>query len=919
MTEIASRLAAALSGRYRIERELGEGGMATVFLAEDLKHDRKVAIKVLKPELAAVLGAERFVAEIKTTAQLQHPNILPLFDSGRAVAPRAGEGAEAGGEVFLYYVMPYVEGESLRDKLDREKQLGVDEAVRITTEVADALEYAHEHGVVHRDIKPENILLHAGRPMVADFGIALAVSAAAGGRMTETGLSLGTPHYMSPEQATAETTITGRSDIYSLGAVLYEMLTGDPPHVGKTAQQIIAKIVTEAPSPVEKVRKSVPANVAAAVTKALEKLPADRFESAKAFAAALTSPAFRHGVADGTRRDGAGAAGVRGGRRVTLALVGALAMAVAAALWGWLRPQAVAPLISYRLALPSDVQALPGASAPTPAPDGSFLVYAGPDTRGKGAQLWLKPRDNDTPTPIAGTGGAQSFAISPDGAWIAFIGRASALLQRVAVSGGAPVTIASGDIAPGSGLAWLDPATLVVVNADGNSLETVPTAGGAPSVVYHTDSAQVFQPVALPGGRGVLFARCFAYCAVAELWALDLRSGTAHRLIAGVSGSSAYLTPGYVAYDTRAGGLFAVPFDLARLQVHGSPIPVADSLSEDFNAATEAFHVSRSGTLVVRMGAASGRAHAPALDLVWVDRRGRITPVDTTWTFDLTASAGNLGWALSPDGRRLAIGLHTSTGDAIWVKQLPNGAAQPITNDSVPAYRPRWTADGRYVTFVGGNRHPGFFIHRADGVGADSLLLGGFFDEGQIAPGGKWYVLRTGHVGSGPGGRRVLEFRPGVDSAPRPLISAGESHDVEAVSVSPDGRWIAYQSNQTGTLQVFVQPFPDVGAGKWQVSRSGGAGPLWSRDGRELFYLREDGTMMSVRLTPGASSPVGDPVAMFRMADDLVGSAANYTPWDVAPDGRFVMVRAGADALDAVPAIIVVENWLQHWERGLKK
>ncbi len=197
------RLRVALSDRYTIERELGAGGMATVYLAHDLKHDRQVAIKVLKPELAAVLGAERFVQEIKTTAALSHPHILPLFDSG-----------SADGQ--LYYVMPYIEGETVREKLNRETQFGIDEAVRITTEVADALDYAHRHGVIHRDIKPENILLHDGRPMVMDFGIALAVSAAAGGRMTETGLCLGTPHYMSPEQATADKEITGRSDIYSL-------------------------------------------------------------------------------------------------------------------------------------------------------------------------------------------------------------------------------------------------------------------------------------------------------------------------------------------------------------------------------------------------------------------------------------------------------------------------------------------------------------------------------------------------------------------------------------------------------------------------------------------------------------------------------------------------------------------------------
>src|SRR5512132_1680059 len=318
MPSTADGLNVALADRYRVERELGAGGMATVYLAEDLKHKRKVALKVLKPELAAVLGADRFVQEITTTASLQHPHILPLFDSGTA-------------DGFLFYVMPFIEGATLRDKLNRETQLGVDESGRIAREVADALDYAHRRGVIHRDIKPENILLHDGRPMVADFGIALAVSAAAGGRMTETGLSLGTPHYMSPEQATAEKEITGRADIYSLGSVLYEMLTGSPPHTGASAQQIIMKIVTEDAAPVTKLRKAVPPNVAAAVAKSLEKLPADRFESARAFADALKNTAYT------TVLPSAVAAASRSARwKPALAaglLLGALAGAIAARAW----------------------------------------------------------------------------------------------------------------------------------------------------------------------------------------------------------------------------------------------------------------------------------------------------------------------------------------------------------------------------------------------------------------------------------------------------------------------------------------------------------------------------------------------------------------------------------------------------------
>src|SRR5215210_4419776 len=274
MPELLTRLQSALADRYRLDREIGAGGMATVYLAQDFKHDRKVAIKVLRPELAAVIGAERFLSEIKTTANLQHPHILPLFDSGAA-------------DSFLFYVMPFIEGESLRERLNREKQLPVADAIRITTEVASALDYAHRHGVVHRDIKPENILLHDGQALVADFGIALAASKAGGNRMTETGMSLGTPHYMSPEQAMGEREITARSDVYALGVMLYEMLTGDPPFTGSTAQAIVARVLTETPRPILPQRHTIPAEVEGAILMALEKLPADRFASAAEFADAL--------------------------------------------------------------------------------------------------------------------------------------------------------------------------------------------------------------------------------------------------------------------------------------------------------------------------------------------------------------------------------------------------------------------------------------------------------------------------------------------------------------------------------------------------------------------------------------------------------------------------------------------------------
>jgi serine/threonine protein kinase len=272
-----SRLAAELQDRYRIESEIGSGGMATVFRARDIKHDREVALKVLRPELAAVLGAERFLNEIAITARLDHPHILTLIDSGSAHG-------------FLYYVLPFVRGESLRDRLRRDRQLPLDDVISITKDIGAALEYAHRHGVIHRDVKPENILIHEGEAVLADFGIALAVREAGGERLTQSGLSLGTPQYMSPEQAMGDRTLDARSDEYSLAAVVYEMLVGEPPQTGPNLQVIIAKLLTQRPVAIRTLRETVPISVATAVEKGLAKLPADRFASVDNFVKAMTTP-----------------------------------------------------------------------------------------------------------------------------------------------------------------------------------------------------------------------------------------------------------------------------------------------------------------------------------------------------------------------------------------------------------------------------------------------------------------------------------------------------------------------------------------------------------------------------------------------------------------------------------------------------
>ncbi|MCH8811217.1 MAG: serine/threonine-protein kinase, partial [Gemmatimonadetes bacterium] len=510
MSDAVERLNAALEGRYAIERELGEGGMATVYLADDLKHERKVALKVLKPELAAIVGAERFLAEITTTANLTHPHILPLHDSGEA-------------DSFLFYVMPYVEGETLRDRIDREKQLPVDEAVALASKVAGALQHAHEHGVIHRDIKPANILLQDGEPVVSDFGIALAVGAAGSNRLTETGLSLGTPYYMSPEQATGDQTVGAATDIYALGAVLYEMLIGDPPYMGSTAQAILGRIIAGKVASATEERASVPANVDAAIRKALEKLPADRFTSAQDFARALADPAFRHGV-----EVEAGSGAGRGLWNPLSVALGALAVVFGLGFgWSTLRPAAPAPLPVSRQV----ISAAPGLPVVPSiiytdvaiSPDGQNIVYQSSFNPG---QLAIRALDELESVTLRGPGDAYGPFLSPDGEWVAFQAGVGGSLQRVSILGGPPVTITP---LPSFlfGASWGADDVIVFGLNDLEGLRQVPAAGGEPRSLTVTDgtTSHLF-PDVLPNGAGVLFVVSnLGTTTDDQIAVLDLRTG----------------------------------------------------------------------------------------------------------------------------------------------------------------------------------------------------------------------------------------------------------------------------------------------------------------------------------------------------------------------------------------------------------
>jgi eukaryotic-like serine/threonine-protein kinase len=894
MTAAADRLSAVLSDRYRIERELGAGGMATVYLAHDLKHDRKVAIKVLKPELAAVLGAERFVTEIKTTAALQHPNILPLFDSG-----------EASG--FLFYVMPYVEGETLRTKLDRETQLSVEESVQLVREVADALQYAHEHGVVHRDIKPENILLHAGRPMVADFGIALAVSAAAGGRMTETGLSLGTPHYMSPEQATAEKNITARSDIYSLASVLYEMLAGQPPHLGGSAQQIIMKIVTEPVEPVTRYRKSVPPNVVAAVAKSLEKLPADRFESAKAFAEALGNASFTTMHAAGV---GGGAATVEGRNRWLAGALGVLLLAAGVGIGALLnRHQPPVPQVVRFIAAPGSGEQLFTSRLVEEtfalSPDGSRLAYVAADSGAAARTLHVRSLDQFRTTSFPGTEGAVSVFWSPDGLWIGVVTVGRTIL-KVSASGGPVSQLVSSVDRDDGAPSWGDDHFIVYTN--GGVPMRVGDGGGAATPLVDTMKAKVLSvaPTLLPGSHALLLSVCHGPesqgCA-RDLGALDLATGKVKVLVAGAN-RGWYLPQGLLVYGTAEGALFAVKFDLKSLTVTSAPVGVLDGIETGTQFALAKVAISASGIAAYL----PARAQQGAV-IVQRDRTGREEVV-------VSKPEAYAGPRLSPDGRRLLFfGPDAKGVDQLWIYDRVSLTTRQLTFDGV-SVRPTWSPDGNRVAFSGQRNSVWHTLWMpADGSSPAERVSKGRDVVGSSAVSwtrdGKWIVVDgPPSDGKGAGGEDVFAI-PTTDTSRAMRPAAASPFNDQSGEVSPDGKWIAYNSDDAGQYQVYIQPFLAPG-GRTLISTGRAEEPAWLSNNELVYLNRESDSLTLAHLEFGRTIEVTrTPLFSFQNYESGSVSARYY---DVSRDGKyFILVKRLATKESVAP--VVVLNWTTEVQR----
>ncbi len=893
MTEPLPRLADALSDRYRLERELGQGGMATVYLAQDLKHDRKVAVKVLRPELAAVIGAERFLSEIKTTANLQHPHILPLFDSG-----------ESDG--FLYYVMPFVEGETIRDRMNRDKQFPVGEAVRIATEVAGALDYAHRHNVIHRDIKPENILLHDGRALVADFGIALAASKAGSTRMTETGMSLGTPHYMSPEQAMGERDITARSDVYALGCVLYEMLTGEPPFTGATAQAIVARVLTENPRPMLPQRHTIPPQVEAAVLTSLEKLPADRFATAAEFAVALADTGYASRATLATAA-AAGPATALWKRRFALATAMAVVAVILAAV-GWSRARRVAdqPTSWQYLSLGDSVELTTLTPGLALSPDGNTLVMK--DSR-QNARLWVKRRGVLDPVPIPGTERASNPVFSPDGEWILYL--ADRQLRKVNLANGASVTLAdSVSVSTGfGGAAWLDDGTIVYVPQDLNRIMRMSANGGAPTTIMDNSGLQGVgfgYPTALPEGRGVLFEGCTSGCVTMSLRVLDLRTGQ-QKLLMNEATQGWYLPTGHLLYARRDGTLLAAPFDLDRLEVTGTGVPVQQNVFVVFGAPQLAW--SASGSLVY----ASGESQGGENTFVRVGMNGTATAIDSGWSGQFTS------FALSPDGRQLAVGSGTGVGALnVWIKQLDRGPFTRISFGGADR-RPVWSPDGRMVAFVRDTLSTSVVIGRyADGRRPDTLLvhIDRQVQEVDWSRDGKWLVVRTDNGSAGAGD--LMGIRTSGDTTPVPMVASSFTELNPAISL--DSRWLAYASNESGQNEIFVRPFPNTGDGRWQVSTGGGFMPRWAPDGKALYFIDPgSGQIMVVPVTTSPTFAAGQPRALYSTSGFVIDGF--HTSFELTPDGRQFLFTAPRqnNAAAVQPALVRADNWFRELEARMKQ
>ena len=859
MTETADRLRTAIGDRYALERELGAGGMATVYLAHDLRHDRDVAVKVLHPDLGATLGSERFLAEIKTTAKLHHPHILPLLDSGAA-------------EGLLFYVMPYVSGETLRTRLERERQLPIEDALRIAREIADALSTAHALGIIHRDIKPENILLQGGNALVADFGIALAVHHAGRARMTQSGLSLGTPQYMSPEQAMGERTLDARTDIYALGAVTYEMLTGEPPFTGATTQAVVAKLMSERPTAPSTIRDTVPHAVEAAVLKALAKLPADRFTTAEKFADALSRP---DAVTVPMPNVGTAVVPHRSisRRAATIALaVGAVLVGVATALGYFVGRRSAASGATW-----SGFMQLTDASgvetSPSLSPDGESFAYAS-NARG-GWDIFVQRVGGRNPVAVAGDTTVDEVwpAYSPDGRQIAYNLR----------GGGIFIVGATGESARrltgfGSNPAWSPDGRQIVfgseeVNTAYNvkntgTLWTVDVSGSEPKQL-NAAGRGLYQPAWSPSGARIAFWSFID--GMRNIETIPAAGGPRVKVTndAAIDWAPAWSPDGKYLYfaSDRGGtmGIWRIPVEESTGKVTGEATPVASGVDAEMDLP----RLSRDGSMLVfRSRLESVNPAAVAFDsaanrigdVTFLQRRtGILAPTD-----------------VSPDGNWLALVSAPDRRQDIFIMRPDGSDLRRLTDDDARDWTPRFTPDGNAVTFYSNasGRNEGWSI-RLDGSGRTRLTD---FKDGAnftaFGPDGKRLMAAgtdTGaFVGEGPW--------PLTEKSATALPSHVDGGTLKPTYWSRDGRWLSgFIIAATGEPN--GQGIYDVAAKRaWRLNQDSRSYDVaWMPGNQRVAYFTNRGSLVIQDIVSRERHEVA---GQLPFPPDLLGSIA------ASPDGR---------------------------------
>jgi serine/threonine-protein kinase len=757
----------------------------------------------------------------------------------------------------------------------------VDEAIRIATEVGEALDHAHRQGIIHRDIKPANILLREGRPLIADFGIALAVTAAGAGRLTETGLSLGTPYYMSPEQATADRDPGPQSDVYSLGCVLYEMLAGEPPFTGSSAQAILGKIITADPVPLSSHRSTVPPHVEWVVQKAISKLPADRFTSAARMTLALSDPT----VASASRGTGPGAAGRRDrpGRMERLLWAGALVtVAALGVLWkgAGADGEAQPPIVRTSIQLPDSIpMAFIGAAtlgngrrAFAISDDGADLVYAG--LKDGVVRLYLRSMDSFGITELPGTENAYGPFFSPNGRWVGFF--VGNQLKKIRLDGGEPIVVAEATNSVGAD--WSDDGWIVFSNYEGAGLQVVSDQGGEARAVgsQYPDSMDFSWPQWVPGSDRIM--------AGGQL--LDPAAGDAIPVLP-FEGHLAYLPSGYVV-QMSGDVLSAARFDVSEGRFASAVVPVLSGIRGEIYGQGQ-WDVTPGGTLIYAEGGSLNRG-----PLAWVGTDGLRThldlPVRERGTFEL-----------DPRGDRLAVVEVDPGGSHVWVYDLTSGRREQVTVRSGGTSPLDWSPDGREVLF---NRYePGRvgFI-RTVGSGSDERRAFPLVDSvGSIyswSPAGDLFGVSA----ENPTGVGVADL---ASQTVRRITADPTSW---GLVISPQSDAVVYTSSMTGEYQNYVEPYPPTGQ-RIQISITGGAEePRWSDDGERIYY-RSGRRIMVVDVERAPTLSVGPPRVVFEGDFVNVGGRS----YDVSPDEtRFLVID---DPVVTTTTLQVVQGWTAEIER----